>query len=105
VKAGTPVMFNRKSEKVQFASPVSGEVVEIKRGEKRKLLEIKILADREITYEEFNKLTEADIRSATREQLVEQITAGGAWPQLIQRPFGVIADPDDEPKAIFISAF
>src|SRR5690606_10132155 len=27
------------------------------------------------------------------------------WPQIIQRPFGIVADPDDEPKAIFISGF
>src|SRR5690554_1978095 len=105
VKAGTPVLFDRKSEKVRYVSPVSGEVVEIKRGEKRKLLEVKILADQQISYEEFNIFTDGDIQSATREQLVDQLTTGGAWPQLIQRPFGIVADPDDEPKAIFISAF
>src|SRR5690606_18964381 len=105
IKAGTPVLFDRKSENVMYVSPVSGEVVEIKRGEKRRLLEIKILADNLITYEQFNKFTEADIRSADRGQIVEHITKGGAWPQLIQRPYGIVADPVDEPKAIFISGF
>src|SRR5690606_29542650 len=47
VKAGTPILFDRKSERVMYTSPVSGEVVEVKRGEKRKLLEIKILADQQ----------------------------------------------------------
>lgn len=105
VKAGTPILFDRKSEKVLYASPVSGEVVEIKRGEKRKLLEIKILADQQISYEPFNKFTEADIQAASREQIIEQLATGGVWPQLIQRPFGIVAEPEDEPKAIFISAF
>lgn len=88
-----------------YVSPVSGEVVEIKRGEKRKLLEIKILADSQIAYEQFNKFSDADILSASRGQIVEQLTKGGAWPQLIQRPYGIVADPADEPKAIFISGF
>lgn len=105
VKAGTPILFDRKSESVLYASPVSGEVVEIKRGEKRKLLEIKILADQQISYEEFRKFTEAEIQSVTRDQIVEQLTTGGVWPQLIQRPFGIVAEPTDEPKAIFVSAF
>jgi len=105
VKAGTPILFDRKSENVMYVSPVSGEVVEIKRGEKRKLLEIKILADSQIAYEQFNKFSDADILSASRGQIVEQLTKGGAWPQLIQRPYGIVADPADEPKAIFISGF
>ncbi|WP_209330043.1 Na(+)-translocating NADH-quinone reductase subunit A [Lunatimonas salinarum] len=105
VKAGTPLLFDKKMEKVQFVAPVSGEVVEVKRGEKRKLLEIKILADSEIEFESFEKLSAADIQSASREKLIDQMTLSGVWPQLIQRPFGVIANPADEPRAIFISGF
>src|SRR5690554_4535431 len=105
VEAGAPILFDRKLEKVLYTSPVSGEVVEIKRGEKRKLLEIKILGDKEISYKQFEKLDEEGIQSADRNFLVEQMTKGGVWPQIIQRPFGIVADPDDEPKAIFISGF
>src|SRR5690606_7315980 len=105
VKAGTPILFDRKSEQVMYPSPVSGEVVEIKRGEKRRLLEIKILADQTMNYEQFGKLSEDEIRSANRNTLVEQISKAGAWPQLLQRPYGIVADPADEPKAIFISGF
>jgi len=105
VEAGAPILFDRKLEKVLYTSPVSGEVVEIKRGEKRKLLEIKILGDKENSYKQFEKLDEEGIQSADRNFLVEQMTKGGVWPQIIQRPFGIVADPDDEPKAIFISGF
>ncbi|SHN24593.1 Na+-transporting NADH:ubiquinone oxidoreductase subunit A [Cyclobacterium lianum] len=105
VKAGTPILFDKKMEKVQYVAPVSGEIVEIKRGEKRKLLEIKILADSEIEFENFEKFTEGDVQAASREKIVDHLTATGVWPQLIQRPYGVVADPEDEPKAIFISGF
>lgn len=105
VKAGTPILYDRKLEKVLYVAPVSGEIVEIKRGKKRKILEVKILADKEVEYEQFKTFSEDEIHSASREQVIAHITQGGGWPQLIQRPYGVVADPDDEPKAIFISGF
>jgi Na+-transporting NADH:ubiquinone oxidoreductase subunit A len=46
VKAGTPLFYDKKNEKIKVVAPVSGEVVEVKRGEKRRLLEVKILADK-----------------------------------------------------------
>lgn len=105
VKAGTPLLFDKKMEKVQFVSPVSGEIVEIKRGEKRKLLEIKILADDVIEFESFQKYSVSEIQAASREKIIEHLASSGVWPQLIQRPFGVIANPEDTPKSIFISGF
>jgi Na+-transporting NADH:ubiquinone oxidoreductase subunit A len=41
VKAGSPLFHDKKHDSILFTAPVSGEVVEVKRGEKRKLLEIK----------------------------------------------------------------
>ena len=29
----------------------------------------------------------------------------GLWPMIIQRPYGIIADPSDTPKAVFVSTF
>lgn len=105
VKAGTPILFDKALDKVQYVAPVSGEIVEIKRGEKRKLLEIKILADNDISYESFEKFAESSIKSISREDAITNLTKGGVWPQLIQRPFGIVANPEDKPKAIFISGF
>jgi Na+-transporting NADH:ubiquinone oxidoreductase subunit A len=105
VKAGTPLLFDKKMDKVQFVAPVSGEIVEIKRGEKRKLLEIKILADSVIEFESFQKYSSSEIQAASREKIIDHLTASGVWPQLIQRPFGIIANPADTPKSIFISGF
>ncbi len=105
VKAGTPILFDKKKEKVMFTAPVSGEIIEIKRGEKRKLLEIKILADRDIKYEEFQKFSTSEINNIKREDAQKLMLKSGVWPNIIQRPFGIIADPEETPKAIFISGF
>jgi Na+-transporting NADH:ubiquinone oxidoreductase subunit A len=105
VKAGTPLLYCKMMEKVKYTSPVSGEVVEIVRGEKRKLLEIRILADRKIEYEAFTKYSISEINNLKKDQIVEILCRSGAWPHIIQRPYGVIANPDEEPRDIFISAF
>lgn len=102
VKAGTTLMFDRDNEQVKFTAPVSGEIVEVKRGDKRKLLEIIILADSETAYEDFKS---ADPNALGREEIVEKLTSAGLWPFIKQRPYDVIAKPTDTPKSIFISAF
>lgn len=105
VKAGTPIFFDKSMEEVMFTSPVSGEVVEIKRGEKRKLLEVKILADKQIDYLEFERYTVSQLASLTKEEVMPELLRSGVWTNIIQRPYGIIANPKDTPKAIFISTF
>ena len=105
VKAGTPLFFSKEDPRIQVTSPVSGEVVELKRGDKRKLLEFRILADKETEYETFDKYSISDIGSLSREDAQEQILKSGVWPHIIQRPYGIVARPDDTPKSIFVSAF
>jgi Na+-transporting NADH:ubiquinone oxidoreductase subunit A len=101
VKAGTPILLDKAMDQVIYASPVSGEVVEIRRGDKRKLLEIKILADATVTHEKSGSLDLNQDRAA----LADKLAASGVWPNLIQRPFGIVANPADTPKAIFVSGF
>lgn len=105
VKAGTPLFRDKKHENVVYASPVSGEIVEIKRGDKRKLLEIKILSDKKVEFETFKKFSVSEIANLSVSDAKEQMLKAGVWPNIIQRPFGVIADPNFIPKAIHISAF
>ena len=50
VLAGTPVLADKKSPDIVFASPVSGTVETVVRGEKRKLLEVRIKADKTQEY-------------------------------------------------------
>ncbi len=102
VKAGSPLFFNKYNERIIFTSPVSGTVAAVNRGEKRKVLSVTVTPDATQQYEEFAKL---DLKSASRDQIVEMLLKAGLWPMIQQRPYGIIANPDDQPKAIFISAF
>lgn len=105
VKAGTPIFHDKKLEDVLYTSPVSGEVVEVKRGEKRKLLEIVVLADKEIEYESFQSFSVSDINNMLREDAQSLLIKSGVWPNIIQRPYGIVANPEDTPKSIFVSGF
>ena len=101
VKAGTCVFFDKYNERIRFSSPVSGEVTDIIRGAKRRILEVKIKSDTETNYESFSILDD----SASREQVIEALLESGVWPFIRQKPFDIIANPIDIPKAIFISTF
>jgi Na+-transporting NADH:ubiquinone oxidoreductase subunit A len=105
VKAGTPLFHDKRHENIVFTAPVSGEVVQVKRGEKRKLLEVVILADKEVDYVSFNRYSVSDITGITREAAQQQMIDSGVWVNIIQRPFGIVADPQAKPKSIFISGF
>jgi Na+-transporting NADH:ubiquinone oxidoreductase subunit A len=102
VLAGSPLFFDKENPSVIITSPVSGEVFEIRRGKKRKILSVIITADEEISYKNFPKAKADEI---SREDIISQILEAGLWPFVRQRPFAVIANPKDKPKSIFISAF
>ena len=102
VLAGTPVLADKMSQNILFASPVSGTVAEVVRGEKRKLLEVRIKADEKQEYVDFGV---KKVSALSAEQIKEAILEAGLWPALTQRPYGIIANPESKPKAIFVSAF
>lgn len=102
VLAGTPVLADKKSPEILFTSPVSGTVAEIVRGEKRKLLEVRIKADKSQEYVDFGAKKVASLDAAV---VKEALLQSGLWPALVQRPYGIVANPQIKPKAIFVSAF
>ena len=102
VLAGTPVLADKMSHSILLASPVSGTVAQIVRGEKRKLLEVRIKADEKQEFVDFGVKKPAQMSAA---EIKEAILAAGLWPAIIQRPYGIIANPEIKPKAIFVSAF
>lgn len=105
VKAGTPLFHDKRHANVVHVAPVSGEVVEVRRGEKRKLLEIRILADKQVDHVNFKKYSVSDLANLSAEEAQKQMLEAGVWPNIVQRPYGIMADPDTRPKAIHISAF
>lgn len=102
VLAGSPVLADKKSPDIIFTSPVSGTVEEIVRGEKRKLLEIRIKADSTQEYVDFGA---KKVKDLTGDQVKDALLKSGLWPAFIQRPYGTLAGTDIKPKSIFVSAF
>ena len=102
VKAGTKIFFDKYRNNIVFTSPVSGKITEIVRGPKRVLQEIRIDSHPEISYIDFGVGNPNDLK---REEIIKKLLESGVWPMIRQRPYSIIADPDDNPKAIFISAF
>lgn len=101
VKAGEILFYNKDNEAMKFVSPVSGEVTEIKRGERRRIEGIKITADKEQVYLDHGKF---DL-STDEDKIKSHLLESGCWAFIKQRPYDVIAKPDRKPKAIFISGY
>ena len=101
VTAGTPLFQDKNNEKILFTSPVNGQVKAVVRGEKRKLLAVIVETTEDVAPAQTNTVA----APANREALVEKMLECGAWTMLRQRPFGIVANPDTTPKAIFVSCF
>ena len=101
VKAGSPLFHDKAFEALHLTSPVSGKVVDIVRGERRKILSIDVQADAQIAYEKFEVKNEG----LTNEGVKELLLRSGLWALMKQRPYDCIAMPNKQPRAIFISSF
>ena len=102
VKAGGVLFFDKSKEAVKFVSPVSGKVVEVVRGPKRRIDAIKIEADKTQVFEDFGKF---DLVGSNADKIKAHLLASGCWPFIKQRPYDVIANSEKSPKAIFISGY
>ncbi len=101
VKAGETLFYNKDFEAMKFVSPVSGEVVEVQRGPRRRIDAIKIKADKDQVYVDFGAFN----MNADAEAVKSHLLASGCWTFIKQRPYDVIANPEKSPKGIFISGF
>lgn len=102
VKAGTALFYDKNNPSIHFTSPVSGTVKAIVRGAKRAIQAVVITSDGQKESLPFDKGT---AESLSRQQIVDELLSSGMWTQLRQRPFGIVANPESTPKAVFISAF
>lgn len=102
VKAGTPLFVDKYRENIVFTAHHSGKVLEIKRGDKRALLEVRMetaASNQQIDFGPANPL------NLSRKEISEKLLTSGLWSFIRQRPYSIIANPDHTPKAIFVSAF
>lgn len=102
VKAGQALFFSKMYPDMMFASPASGTVTAIDRGEKRRILNVTVKADRENVYEDYGK---KEIATLSAEEIKKALLNAGIWFVIKQRPYDVVANPGKEPRDIFVTGF
>ena len=101
VKAGDALFVNKQYPDVKFASPVSGQVSAVIRGERRKVLCVKVKADQEQQYVDYGK---KDVAQLDGEAVKQALLEAGIFGYIDQLPYAVSTNPETQPKAIFVSA-
>ena len=101
VLAGSPVLQDKNHPELLLTSPVSGEVVDVVRGAKRKILYVQIKADATQEYKSFDTKGEA---VSTREKVLSLLLESGLFALMKQRPYEMVADPTVTPRDIFVTA-
>ena len=101
VKAGDALFVNKQYPDVKFASPVSGQVSAVIRGERRKVLCVKVKADQEQQYVDYGK---KDVAQLDGEAVKQALLEAGLFGYIDQLPYAVSTNPETQPKAIFVSA-
>ena len=102
VKVGDALFVDKKYPEMKFASPVSGTVKAVVRGDRRKVLYVKVKADETQQFVDFGI---KDIEKLDGRAIKEALLASGLFSFIQQLPYAVTTTPDTMPKAIFVSAF
>ena len=101
VKAGEPLFINKAYPEVKFASPVSGTVTLVERGERRKVLSVQVEADAQQEFVDFGK---KDVKSLSGADVKNALLEAGLFGYINQLPYAISTNDQTEPKAIFVSA-
>ncbi len=101
VLAGDALFVNKQYPDVRFASPVSGKVIAVERGERRKVLCVKVEADTQQQYVDFGKKS---VSGLDGEAVIKALLEAGLFGYIDQLPYAVSTNPEVMPKAIFVSA-
>ncbi|SDW73502.1 Na(+)-translocating NADH-quinone reductase subunit A [Aequorivita viscosa] len=100
--AGDAIFYSKDNELIKFVSPVSGTLTKIERGAKRVITTLLIEADAQDSFRDFGILNPD---SSSAEAIKSRLLESGCWPFIMQRPYAVVANTEQEPRDIFISAF
>ncbi|MCH5306620.1 MAG: Na(+)-translocating NADH-quinone reductase subunit A [Prevotella sp.] len=101
VKAGDALFINKQYPEIKFASPVSGKVCEVVRGERRKVLCVKVEADKEQQFTDYGK---KDVTKMNAQQVIDALLEAGIFGYINQLPYAISTNPSVQPEAIFVSA-
>ena len=98
VKAGDPLLFDKRDAEMKLVSPVAGTVTAIVRGERRKILRVVVTAD--VTSE----AAKFDTKVTDAEGAYRLLKNSGLWAMIRRRPYDIVPNPDIEPRDIFVTA-
>ncbi|MBO4663873.1 MAG: Na(+)-translocating NADH-quinone reductase subunit A [Bacteroidaceae bacterium] len=102
VKAGDALFVNKLHPEMKFVSPVAGKVTLVERGDRRKVLSVQVEA---AANQEFVDFGVKNATSLSGDEVKAALLESGLFSFFVQRPYAVVANPDDTPKGIFVSAF
>ena len=103
VRLGQPLVRGKQLTGVTTTAPGSGVIEHIERGARRFLqaITIRLEGDEEET---FNTWNESELSGLNTSQVKENLLASGLWLALRTRPHSLVANPETEPFAIFVTA-
>jgi Na+-transporting NADH:ubiquinone oxidoreductase subunit A len=103
VRLGQPLVRGKHLTSVTTTSPGSGVVEYIKRGTRRFLetIAIRLEGDEEET---FNAWHPDELAGLNAPQIRENLLASGLWLSFRTRPYSLVAHPETQPHAIFVTA-
>jgi Na+-transporting NADH:ubiquinone oxidoreductase subunit A len=103
VRLGQPLVRGKFLTSVTTNSPASGVVEFIERGSRRFLeaIAIRVEGDEEET---FNAWREDELAGLNATQVRENLLASGLWLAFRTRPYSLVANPEIEPHALFVTA-
>lgn len=104
VKRGSALLYDKRNERFQVCSPVAGTVKAINYGPRRFIESVVIEVAGQDAAESFTKYTSGQLAGLSREAALDQLQQSGLLALIRQRPFGRMAQPGAEPKAIFVNA-
>ena len=101
IKAGAPLLFDKRDVDLQLVSPVAGTVEAIVRGERRKILQVVVKAEAENSADDTVKFATSVKDENEARKLLKN---SGLWAMMRQRPYAIVPNPDSVPRDIFVTA-
>ena len=99
VSLGQPIFHDKNDESIKIVSPVSGKILEIVRGAKRKILNIIIKKEGDSIV----NFKIPNLSSISKDKILQLLVDSGSLAFIRQRPYNIIARPNRPPKSIFVS--
>ena len=104
VDLSTPLFFNKENPDQKWGAPGAGTICKIQYGPRRVIEKIVIRLDKDGKGFSHKAIALNDTAKLKREEIKSILSESNLWHLIRQRPFNHVANPEDEPRNIFISA-